>query len=197
MKPEFYYPAKPYIVNQEWGTSHPEIYSQFGFTRHNGVDIRLGTDKTLYAPFSGYVVRIGNQPKGGGIFLGLMSAREYTFPDGVTCRVLVDLLHCERLLVTEGQSVTVGDKVAIADNTGFSTGEHTHCQFRRAKNWNNLAGDNLKWEEVDKNEANNSFDPTPYWTHFYAVDYTQAKEIENKVSMLQKAVDLLKQLFKK
>jgi len=165
---ELYYPAKPYRVNQGWGILNP-IYEQFGYSRHNGLDIALGEDKTLYAPCDGYIVRIGNQPQGGGIFLGLMS-EEAKFEDG-TYRALIDLLHCERLLVSEGDYVKVGQAIAIADNTGFSTGPHTHIQPRRVKRWNGKFGESLSWTGADKNDANGSFDPVPFWNGKYSQDY--------------------------
>ncbi len=47
----------------------------------------------------------------------------------------------------------------MGDNTGFSTGPHCHTQWRRI-NWN--GGTN--YTTVDINEANNSFDPTQFYT---------------------------------
>lgn len=177
MTPVFTRPITPYIENQKWGVYDPKNYSQFGFTRHNGIDLRLAPDKLLHAPFNGTVVRVGTpengfwQPNGGGIFVGIVSepmdfpAFTNTTPDGVvvnfaagTYRVLVDLLHCESISVTEGDAVTAGQVVAVGDNTGFSTGPHCHTQWRRI-NW--LGGAN--YTPVDMNEANDSFDPTPFF----------------------------------
>lgn len=174
-----YYPAKPFRINQAWGIYNP-AYQQFGFSRHNGVDLALGIDKTLYAPVDGTIVRTGNQPTGGGIFLGLMSDVKQ-FPDG-QCRVLIDLLHCDHLLVKDGDVVKAGDKLAVADNTGFSTGPHTHMQPRRVSYWNGKVGDALSWTPADKNDANDSFDPTPYWTGIHAQD------IRTAIHLLQLAV---------
>lgn len=184
MKLQLYYPAKPYHLNQAWGIYNP-AYEQFGFTKHNGIDIALGTDKQLYAPCDGTVVRMGNQPSGGGIFFGLMS-EYYDWPDG-KYRILVDFLHLERILVYEGQVLKTGDLMAIADNTGFSTGPHTHIQPRRVKWWNNQTGPTFGWDTLDVNDANNSFDPTAYWTGFAAKDYPM-------VAIIQKLISLLKQL---
>lgn len=162
---EAWYPAYPYVVNQAWGILNP-IYKRFGFDRHNGIDIEPGKDKTLYAPFSGVVVRLGDQPNGGGIFLSIMSELS-GFDDG-EYRVLIDLLHCEAIHVTEGQYVSLGDVLATADNTGFSTGPHTHIQSRRVKKWNNKSGAAMKWTQADTNDANGSFDMAPFWNGKYA-----------------------------
>ncbi len=176
------YPAKPYHLNQAWGVPSP-LYKQFGFGLHNGIDIAHGTDKFLYAPFDYTVVRIGNQPNGGGIFFGIMS-EEYQWPDG-RYRVLLDMLHCEKLLCFEGMSGKTGDKLAVAGNTGLSTGPHTHLQPRRVMNWNGKSGDSLSWSQVDHNDANGSFDIVPYFTGDYAQD----------IALLTKKLGLLQQVF--
>jgi murein DD-endopeptidase MepM/ murein hydrolase activator NlpD len=138
------YPSFPFNLNQGWGTLNPKDYSQFGFTRHNGVDMRIiETDNLVRAPFSGTVIRTGNQPSGGGIYLGLLSDEEFEFPtftcstpDGLiivfpaaTCRVLFDFLHLKSLSVQEGQHVSAKEILAIPDNTGFSTGPHCHYEI--------------------------------------------------------------------
>ena len=186
MKAIFYWPAKPYIVNQAWGISNP-IYKQFGFSRHNGIDIRLGTDSKLYAPCKGTIVRTGYQPEGGGNFFGLIS-EPMEFEDG-TYRTLIDFLHCESISVIEGQVVDIGDLLAVADNTGFSTGHHTHLQPRRASFWNGLSGNDLIWDEADKNDANNSYDISKYWGKCYAQDYYKL------VGYLQTIIILLSRLL--
>lgn len=162
-----YYPAFPYRVNQGWGIRNP-LYEQFGFSLHNGIDIALGEDKRLYAPFDGTIVRTGNQPNGGGIFLGLMSKDVYAFPDNKQARVLLDFLHNEKNVVTEGEEVVRGQLLAVGDNTGFSTGPHTHLQPRRIRSWNKKVGAALAWTPTDTNDANDSFDLTPYWNGEYA-----------------------------
>lgn len=163
-----YYPAKPFRITQAWGIYNP-AYQQFGFNRHNGIDFALGADKTLYAPCDGVIVRTGNQPTGGGIFLGLMTDVKQ-FNDG-QFHVLIDLLHCEKFLVKEGDVVKIGQKLAIADNTGFSTGPHTHMQPRRVASWNGQVAERLQWTPADKNDANGSFDPMPHFIGIHAQDY--------------------------
>ena len=182
MKPEFWYPVKPYVVTQKWGVPD-EIYRQFGFGLHNGVDVALGADSKVYAPFDCQVVKNGFQPNGGGIYCGVISINEYTFPDGVTCKVLVDSLHLKQILVTEGQTLQCGDVIAIADNTGFSTGPHTHFQFRR------VSWDGKVITTLDTNDANNSFDQTPYFNGHFAVE---APLMRAEVSTAAKIILLLK-----
>jgi hypothetical protein len=163
-------PIAPYIVNQPWGNYDPKTYHQFGFDRHNGVDLALAPDKKIVAPFAGTIARRGFQPQGGGIFGSLISevlefqAFANTTPDGMNVpfhagryRTMFDFLHCEKILVSEGQKVQAGEVIAIGDNTGLSTGPHCHTQWRRV-NW-----DGKTIQFVDINGANNSFDPTPFF----------------------------------
>ena len=180
----FPYPVKPWLQTQAWGVANP-AYEKFGFSRHNGTDIALGFDKLIRAPFAGTVIRAATpangqwQPNGGGIFVSVLSDEQFTFDDGMSCYVLADFLHCDHLLVTEGQHVTLGVPLAVADNTGFSTGPHTHIQLRRetklpapagAASSYRLLSESVWLQDVDKNDANNSFDPTPYYTKTYAID---------------------------
>lgn len=184
-----YRPAKPFVLNQGWGILNP-IYNQFGFSRHNGIDIALGADSKLYAPCDGEVVRIGYQPNGGGNFFGIMTG-PWDFEDG-TFRVLLDFLHCESISVKEGDMLKIGNVMAIADNTGLTTGPHTHIQPRRVKFWNGQTGDNLAWTPEDSNDANNTFDPMPYLSTYYAVDVPKLTILETTlVGVLQKLLTYL------
>jgi len=193
----FPYPVKPWKVNQEWGIYNP-AYQRFGFTRHNGTDVALGINANIAAPFPGTIIRPSTkengqwQPNGGGVFVSLISDEKFDFPDGLSAYVFADFLHCDHLLVQEGQHVSLGDTIAIADNTGFSTGPHTHIQLRRCaiepggQYVINGKQAHLAW--LDQNEANNSFDPTPYYSGTYAID--------TQISALQTILSLLKQLLK-
>jgi murein DD-endopeptidase MepM/ murein hydrolase activator NlpD len=179
MRFTFPWPAKPWRVSQEWGIFNP-AYQRFGFTRHNGIDIALGNDKLVRSPFAGTVIRAATlengewQPNGGGIFISVISDREYDFDDGQSAYVLVDFLHCERIIVQHSEKVLLGTVLAIGGNTGFSTGPHTHVQLRRCRvvpGGDFLINEkkyHLEW--LDQNDANGSFDPTPYLTSTYAED---------------------------
>lgn len=164
MKLELLYETKPFKLNQEWGRHDPAIYSQFGFTRHNGIDIAPGINNRVRAPFSFEVYRTISQPNGGGNVLTIVSTDTYLFDDGKEARVLVDYMHLDQYIKTMGSGPT-GELLAIAGNTGFSTGPHTHAQYRRVKMLKNG-----RFRNLDKNDANHSFDPMPYYNGRHAVD---------------------------
>lgn len=177
---KYYRPIQTRRINQAWGVKDP-LYQQFGFSLHNGTDYPHSSSRIIHAPCDGTIVRTGNQPNGGGIFCGLIDC---------DTRYLVDFLHCEKLLVSEGQYVHMGDKLAIQGNTGLSSGPHTHIQVRPVASWNGQSGSALQWAPAIKNDANNSIDPETIWEPEYAVD-VRVK------SLLEQAVLLAKELVGK
>lgn len=171
MKPfSLYYECQPFKINQVWGVYDPDTYVPFGFTDHNGIDVAHGHSSRLRAPFPYQIYRTLWQPRGGGKVLSIVSLEKYTFPDGKKCHVLIDYLHLEKYVKTQGQGM-IGDLIAIAGNTGAaSDGPHTHMQARRVKK----SGSN--WIDIDKNNANGSFNQLPYYNGLYAVDYKAPAE---------------------
>lgn len=175
MRPQLYYPAQPHLVTQKYGVrpidpaTGKSIYAPFDFEDHNGIDIAHGHNSRLRAPFPWTFHRTLWQPNGGGIVLTILSTDQYMAPDGKPAYVMLDFMHLSKVLKTGG-SGAIGDLLCLAGNTGFSTGPHTHLQFR----WVRRKG--AKWVDVEKNDANNSFDPTPFWTGIHAVDWRPAPE---------------------
>lgn len=185
MELKAYYEAKPYRISQKWGIERPEVYGQFGFTAHNGCDFAHGRDSILRAPIPLEVIKHGNQPNGGGIFIGCISQHEYTFPDGKTCHILLDYLHMASIAAPVGARLEVGEKLGIQGNTGFSTGPHTHRQARRV----------LKtpsgFTTIDVNSANNTFDFDLYFTGEYAEDIILSKlsrQLKDLLAILTKLI---------
>lgn len=172
-------PIKPMVITQVWGVYRPNIYEQFGFTRHNGTDYAQTSTKLISSPLDGVVVKVDNRPTGAGIYVSLC--------DGAN---LFDFLHCESILVQEGQKVSVGQPIAIQDNTGFSTGPHTHIQVRPVDNWDGFQ----QCRVIMKNDANNSADPETLWSQDYAEDIWRLKQTR---SILEKLVVLTKLLYER
>ena len=147
-------PAIPFVITQDWGVPNP-AYLRFGFSRHNGVDIRLGKDAKLFSPHEGTICTVGWQPHGAGLYIQIRSDQEYDFPER-KLRVMTTLMHLSTVNVSVGDKVKPGDLVAIADNTGFSTGPHTHWALTRQYL------DGGRFIAFDQNDANNTVDPMPY-----------------------------------
>jgi murein DD-endopeptidase MepM/ murein hydrolase activator NlpD len=129
------------------------------------------------------------------------------FP-AMTARVLFDFLHLKSISATAGMQYKTGDVLAVQDNTGFSTGPHTHIQPRR------VSYDGKSIAFLDTNDAHGSFDPTQFFNGFYAIQfpalYSIVKEsanitaavvaspapVEQKISLLQSLLNALLSLFK-
>lgn len=185
MKFELHYIAKPYKQHQGWGV-YNKAYKKFGFTLHNGEDISQGKDKLIYCPIPCEYYATLWQPDGGGLVLSLLTD-EYYWLDGQKAKVLIDLLHLKEVKVEKRKRrFEIGEVLAVSDNTGFSTGPHTHIQCRRVIERNGLLYD------VDKNEANNSFDHTRYYNGVYAEDYKVEVPVEVPIEIQKTWLEVLK-----
>lgn len=178
-KLELYYPAKPYVETQAWGIYNP-AYLQFGFSKHNGRDFLLGTNKSLYAPCDSVVLGTGYVEKGAGNYISLRTAGKVSFNDMADSYVTLVFMHMESISVKAGQTLKAGDFLGIADNTGFSTGPHTHLACYRSDELGN---------KLDKNEANGTFDHYPYFNRYYAQD------AQKVVLILKKIIELYKKII--
>lgn len=177
MRLQLRYIAKPYVQTQKWGVYNPSVYSQFGFTHHNGEDLRLGEDDMIYAPVRMRIVQTGNLPKGAGIFVSAISIEAYDkwlSSKDVAYKVYFTFMHLKKVLCKAGDVLDIGDEFAIADNTGFSTGSHTHLFAGRV---NEKGGQYVFVDEALKN-YNYSFDHTKYYIGEYAIDYKTKKQEE-------------------
>lgn len=127
MRLQLSYPTKPYIVTQAWGVPN-EAYRQFGFWKHNGIDFTVDTDGKASAMCDGIVTETGYNDGAGNYVKYRTDAVE---AEGQECHVWFFYMHAKELLVKIGDKVTRGQDIIIADNTGFSTGPHTHISARR------------------------------------------------------------------
>ena len=135
IKEEVTYEAVPKIV--ERGTKIPPTYikpisggrlsSGFGrrsrptagaSTYHKGVDWATPTGTAVYASCGGTVAKAG-WGSGYGYVVYI------NHPDGRQTRYG----HLSKVLVSAGQTVTQGQKIALSGNTGVSTGPHLHFEI--------------------------------------------------------------------
>lgn len=88
-------------------------------TNHKGIDLATPTGTAVMASSSGRVTRAG--------WLGSYGYVIYiSHPDGKETRYA----HLSKILVSPGQSVKQGQKIALSGNTGRSTGPHLHFEMR-------------------------------------------------------------------
>ena len=108
-----------YPITQYFG-ENPDIYVRFGLSGHNGWDIGCPTGTILVASHDGKITEIANDIDGYGIYLKIENNIEGSL-----------LAHNKKTLVNLGQSVVQGQAVCVSDNTGFSTGSHSHWGYFR------------------------------------------------------------------
>lgn len=176
---KIYWPFKPYVITQHWGNlpidpaTGKSEYAPLGFNLHNGVDANIGrlnwdgtvaTEYPVYCPVEGFTVRsVDFAPLGGGNELWLISNEPLQMFD-LKCYAWIPLCHAKKILVKAGDTPALGELLMIADNTGFSTGLHTHMGLYRVEHM----GGGL--HELDINDANGSFTPELFFTNKYAID---------------------------
>lgn len=111
-----FWPTKGSIKSEFGNRFHP-IYKKF--MDHTGIDIGGTLGNSIYAAASGKVVFAGKS-SGYGYYVDINHG------NGLVTRYA----HCKKLLVKKGQTVQVGDKIALVGETGTSTGPHLHFEVR-------------------------------------------------------------------
>ncbi len=135
LKEEITYEAVPKIV--ERGTKIPPTYikpisggrqsSGFGrrnaptrgaSTYHKGIDWATPTGTAVMASSAGTVVKAGwGSGYGYVVYINHADGRQTRYG------------HLSKVLVTTGQTVSQGQKIALSGNTGVSTGPHVHFEI--------------------------------------------------------------------
>lgn len=174
---KIHYPFKPFIITQHWGNPNP-AYQVLGFKDHNGVDARpwytneqLRNYYPVYCPVKGFVVdKVQYRPQGGGNEIWLVS-KDTLQIGGEMCRAYIVLCHADKILVAVGDEPALGELLMIGDNTGFSTGTHTHIGLYR------VVPNGASWSYLDQNDATGSYDPEPFFTGKFAIDLAEIKTL--------------------
>lgn len=175
---KIYWPFKPYVITQVWGNPNSAYSKQFNdstFTLHNGIDANIGarnwdgstvSEYPVYCPVKGFTVKtVDYAPQGGGNELWLISDNKLQIGDKLAY-AWIPLCHAKKIFVKSGDKPSLGELIMIADNTGFSTGVHTHMGLYRVDinpNTNGII-------ELDQNNATNSYNPSAFFTSKYAID---------------------------
>lgn len=177
MKLELFYPAKPYRITQAFGILNP-AYNQFGFKKHNGIDFAVDTDGIVRAMCDLEVYEIGFNNGAGNYVRAKTGTVE---AEGKIGTVAFMYMHAKEHLCKKGDKLKAGDPVIVADNTGFSTGPHTHISayFVNAAN-QKMEGDP---------ETDHCFDFAPYYNGYFADD------AQTVLMIYKKIIDLLKGFF--
>ncbi len=89
---------------------------------HTGIDIDISTDSQVKAAASGTVLKIGVDERFGNYVI-LSHSGNFS-----TCYA-----HLESVSATEGTKIEKGSPIAVAGNTGATTGPHLHFEIRKGE----------------------------------------------------------------
>ena len=103
-------------VTSDYGYREHPVYTGESF--HSGRDIAAAEGSPIYAVTDGVVTEAG-EAEMAGKYIKLLHAdgRESLY------------CHCSELLVTAGDSVLMGDEIALVGQTGLATGPHLHFEL--------------------------------------------------------------------
>lgn len=106
-------------ITQQFGVYNAR-YKQWGFTRHNGIDIAVPLATEVHG-MSGTVETIGNDHDGYGLYVVILDEIQQCW------WIYAHLSHTS---VIHGQRVYTGDIIGLSGDSGNSTGPHTHIGCR-------------------------------------------------------------------
>ncbi len=114
------------VVTQEFG-SRPEFYKKLTggkLKAHEGTDLRAKTGTQIFAPIDGYVQVRDSGDVGYGKHVAIRNPFK---------ALEIKIAHLSEFQVVDGQTVQMGDKIALSGNTGSSSADHLHICGRLLK----------------------------------------------------------------
>lgn len=154
-------PLKVFSITQPFGANYNTFYKELGMLGHNGLDLVAPDSTEVYATHDGRVTFTGYDGSGGlGIVIRTEEKFDYYQPkDGkfkpAYFKTIYWHLKKDSIVVTGGDKVKKGQLIALADNTGMSTGSHLHFGLKPMERgeaswaWYNTEHDNGYWGAVD------------------------------------------------
>lgn len=153
-------PLEKWHVTQGFGENKVDFYEKIGLKGHNGIDLRAPDGTPVYASHDGRVTYAGYDGS-GGLTIVIRTEKELTDVNGEPkfWKTIYCHLKKDSIKVTGGQTVKVGELIALADNTGRSTGSHLHFAlkpiYRGEEDW--------QWANLEQNNGYmGAVDPMPY-----------------------------------
>lgn len=158
MKLQLAFPVTEVTINQHFGNVDP-MYTKIGLKGHNGDDFYAPDGTPVFAAHDGVVTYAGLDGSNGNLIV-IKTNEQFDYLNGQAYyKTLYGHLKTGTYQVTAGQSVTRGQILALADNTGLSTGSHLHFGLKPVqqgeKDW--------EWYNLEQdNGYNGAIDPAPY-----------------------------------
>lgn len=117
------WPVDSRAITQHFG-ENPQVYAKFNQAGHEGLDFSASTGANVYACADGQVLDV--RPNDGNAY-GL-HVRVQHLVDGAEYQTIY--AHLSKVLVSKGQSVSAGERIALSGNTGHSFAPHLHLTLK-------------------------------------------------------------------
>lgn len=153
------YPVDPFYITQRFGDNAVETYRNLGLVGHNGIDLRAEDGHEVLAAHDGVITFTGEDGS-GGLGVVIRTIEEFEYKDGQAFyKTIYWHLKKNSFKVKPGDIVKAGQVIALADNTGMSTGSHLHFglkpMFQGEQDWS--------WGNAEQNNGyGGAIDPEPY-----------------------------------
>lgn len=167
MKLKLLRPLVSDYISQEFGENKNPFYQQMGMLGHNGIDFPCQTGSPVYASHDGLVTFTGMDGSGGyGVVIRTTNKYEYKGTE-VFFKSIYWHLKADGIKVLAGQQVKAGDLIALANNTGMSTGSHLHWGLKPIQQ----GEAEWAWFNLEQNAGYlGAIDPLPYMVDSFYVD---------------------------
>ena len=120
------WPVDEHVITQHFG-ENPHIYAKFNQAGHEGLDFRAPVGANIYACADGEVYDI--RPNDGNAYgLHVRLRHRFAGDNGREYRTIY--AHLSEVLVSRGQRVSAGERIALAGNTGHSFAPHLHLTLK-------------------------------------------------------------------
>jgi murein DD-endopeptidase MepM/ murein hydrolase activator NlpD len=188
MKLELYYPTKPYVCGQKFGENQVSFYHELGLDGHNGLDLHAPDGWIVRAAHDG-VVTFAGEDGSAGLGIVIRTTQTFDYKDGQAYYKTI-YWHLKKgcLYKAGGDMVKAGDIIALADNTGQSTGAHLHLGLKPMEKGEN---EWTWWNTEQNNGYKGAINPEPFFNGFHAADaHIVTKITEGLALAWKKAKDL-------
>lgn len=164
------------VITQGFG-QNPDVYAQFGFAGHNGIDFGVDVGTVVYAPNDGVATVKDDGDKGYGLHVVIKSDTRYSL-----------LAHLSEVSVTDGQNVSQGDPIGKSGESGFCMGPHLHWTFKLLAKGKVQNADNGFDGAVDVTEftrlwldqdMHNDSTYTDFAKEYLAMDFSEKQYLRN------------------
>lgn len=169
-------PGTP-VITQGFG-QNPDVYAQFGFSGHNGIDFGVEVGTAVYAPNDGVAMVKDDGEKGYGLHVVIKSDTRYSL-----------LAHLSEVSVVDGQNVSQGDPIGKSGESGFCMGPHLHWTFKLLAKGKVQNADNGFDGAIDVTEytrlwldqdMHNDSTYTDFAKEYLAMEFTEKQYLKNQ-----------------